>query len=162
MIQVFSSHVTLKTNNLLDPVSYSYGSIFGYWHFQHIYTRSTKDKNNPKKKTFTYSAEWRCFFPVSSWPQDIQQLVWKKPIGYTDMFKLILFFLDNGYSQHLIAEWIPTLQHWTTLQRGVKRARQIDCINNNLDSEANSWFYYDIHHASWLFFNAEFRNTNNL
>ena len=97
-IKVFSSHTTLKTNNLLDPVSYSYGSIFSYWHFQHIYTRSTKDKNNPKRKTFTYSAECRCFFPVSSWPQDIQQLVWKKPIGYTDKFKLILFFLDNGNS----------------------------------------------------------------
>ena len=51
LIKVFSSHVTLKTNNLLDPVSYIYGSIFGHWHFQHIYTRSTKDKNNPKRKT---------------------------------------------------------------------------------------------------------------
>ena len=94
LIKVFSSHVTLITNNLLDPVSYSYGSIFGYWHFQHIYTRSAKDKNKPKRKTFTYSAEWRWFFPVSSWPQ----LVWKKPIGYTHTFKLILFIQDNGYS----------------------------------------------------------------
>ena len=97
LIKILSSHVTLKTNNLLDPVSYSYGSIFGYWHFQHIYARSTKDKNNPKKEDI-YSAEWRCFFPLSTWPQSIQQLVWKKPIGDADTFKLILFCLDNGYS----------------------------------------------------------------
>ena len=94
------------------------------------------------------------FSPLSTWPQAIQQLVGKKPIGDTDTFKLLLFFLDNGYSWHLIAEWIPAIQHWTTLQRGVKGARQINCINNNLDSEANIWFYYDIHHATWLFFNA--------
>ena len=30
---------------------------------------------------------------------------------------------------------------------------------NNLDSKANIWFYYDVHHATWLFLNGEFRNA---
>ena len=102
------------------------------------------------------------FYPLSTWPQDIQQLFWKKPIGDTDTFKLMLFFLGNGCSKHLITEWILTSQHWTTLQKGTKRARQISFINDKLDSKANIWFYYDLHHATWLFLNGEFRNTNNL
>jgi len=55
----------------------------------------------------------------------------------TDTFKLILFFLGNGWSQHLITEWILTSQHWTTLQKGIKRARQINFIYSNLDSKAS-------------------------
>ena len=51
-IKVFSSHGTSTINNLLDPVPYGYGSIFCYWHFQHISLRSTKDKINPKNKYF--------------------------------------------------------------------------------------------------------------
>ena len=140
----FSNHfqkffLTYKFYNqkfLLNPVPYGYGPIFCYWNFQHIYTGSTKAKVNPKKKEFTYSVKWRCFLPI--------------------------ILLGNGCSKHLITEWILTSQHWTTLQKGIKRARQIDFINNNLDSKANIWFYYDVHHAIWLFLNGEFRNTNNL
>ena len=28
--------------------------------------------------------------------------------------------------------------------------------------KSNIWFYYDIHHATSLFFKGEFRNTDNL
>ena len=74
------------------------------------------------------------FHPLSTWPQDIQQLFWKKPIGDTDTFKLMLFFLCNGCLQHLITQWILTSQYWTTIQKEIKRARQINFINSNLDS----------------------------
>ena len=33
---------------------------------------------------------------------------------------------------------------------------------NNLNSKANIWFNYDVHRATWLFLNGEFRNTKNL
>ena len=68
---------------------------------------------------------------------------------------LMLFFLGNGCSKHLITEWILTSQHWTTLQK-VSREQY------NLDSKAKIWFYYDVHRGTWLFLNGEFRNTNNL
>ena len=64
-------------------------------------------------------------------------------------FKLMLFFLGNGCSPQLITEWILTSQHWATLKKGEKRARQINFITNNLNSKSNIWFYYD--HATWLF-----------
>jgi len=101
------------------------------------------------------------FYPSSTWPQ-VTVLFWKKPIGDTDTFRPMLFFLGNGCSLQLITEWILTSQHWTTIQKGVKIARQINFINSNLDSKVHIWFYYDIHHATWLFFNGEFRNINNL
>ena len=101
------------------------------------------------------------FYPLSTWPQDIQQLFWKKPIGDTDTFKL--FFLDNGCSKHLITEWILTSQHWTRLPTKRNQESKTNELNyNNLDSKASIWFYCDVHHANWLFLNGEFRNTNNL
>jgi len=99
------------------------------------------------------------FYPLSIWPQDIQQLFWKKPIGDADTFKLMLFFLGNGCSPHIIEEWILTSQHWATLQKADKRARQIQFIVNNMDSKAHVWFYFDIHHSTWLFLNGQHRNT---
>jgi len=131
-----------------------------------IFNTSTRDLPRTiliqKRRNVLTLLNGDAFYPLSSWPQDIQQLVWKKPIGDTDTFKLLLFFLGNGCSLHLITEWILTSQHWTTIQKGVRRARQINFINSNLDSKAHIWFYYDIHHATWLFFNGEFRNVNNL
>ena len=36
------------------------------------------------------------FYSIQTWPPDIQQLFWKKPIGDNDTFKLLLFFIGNG------------------------------------------------------------------
>ena len=122
---------------LLNPVPHDYGPIFN---------TSIWDLPRPrliqKRRNLLTLLNGDAFYPLSTWPQDIQQLFWKKPIGDTDTFKLMLFFLGNGCSKHLITEWILTSQHWTTLQKGIKRARQINFINNNLDSKANIWSYY--------------------
>ena len=32
------------------------------------------------------------FYPIRTWPRDIEQLFWKKPTGDEDTFKLLLFF----------------------------------------------------------------------
>jgi len=40
-----------------------------------------------------------------------------------------LHLLGDGCSRRLMAEWILTPQHWTKLQKGIKRARQINFIN---------------------------------
>ena len=131
-----------------------------------IFNTSIRDLPRPrliqKRRNLLTLLNGDAFYPLSTWPQDIQQLFGKKPIGDTDTFKLMLFFLGNACSKHLVTAWILTSQHWTTLQKGIKRARQIDFINNNLDSKANTWFYCDVLLSTWLFLNGEFRNTNNL
>ena len=105
-----------------------------------IFNTSIRDLSRPrliqKRRNLLTLLNGDAFYPLSTWPQDIQQLFGKKPIGDTDTFKLTLFFLGNACSKHLITDWILTSQHWTTLQKGIKGARQIDFINNNLDSKA--------------------------
>ena len=101
------------------------------------------------------------FYPVSVWPKDIKLLFWKKPIGDTDTFKLLLFFLGNGCSPDVISQWILTSQHWADHKNADKPARQISFIRNNLTSKGHIWFYYDIHHSEWLFLNGEKRLLNN-
>ena len=44
------------------------------------------------------------FYPVSSWLHGVQLLFWRKPIGDTGTFKLMLFYLGNGCSPQLITE----------------------------------------------------------
>ena len=101
-----------------------------------IFNTSIRDLPRPrliqKRRNLLTLLNGDAFYPLSTWPQDIQQLFWKKPIGDTDTFKLMLFFLGNGCSKHLITEWILTSQHWTTLQKGIKRARQINFIINKI------------------------------
>ena len=100
------------------------------------------------------------FYPIRMWPINIQRLFWKKPTGDNDTFKLILFFIGNGCSPDVITKWILTSQHWATHEKGVKRARQLEFLKQNLDSKRNIWFYYDLHHSKWLYLNGEEREAN--
>lgn len=100
------------------------------------------------------------FYPIRTWPINIQRLFWKKPTGDNDTFKLILFFIGNGCSPDVITKWILTSQHWATHEKGVKRARQLEFLKQNLDSKRNIWFYYDLHHSKWLYLNGEEREAN--
>ena len=102
------------------------------------------------------------FYPISCWPREIQSMFWKKPNGDIETFKLILFFVENGCSPHLISEWILSSQLWNNFQKGDKRSRQIDFILKNLSDKSSHWFYFDIHQNIWFHLNGEKRNTNNI
>ena len=54
---------------LLKPVPSGYGPISPRWHFQHLWRNLLSLLNRV------------AFYPLSTWPQDIQQLVWKNSIG---------------------------------------------------------------------------------
>ena len=126
----------------LKPVLSGYGPIsLRYWHFQYIGIRNLpRSRLIDKRGNLLTLLNGDAFYPLSTWPEDIQRLFWKKPIGDTDTFKLMLFFQGNGCSKHLITEWILSSQHWLTQQKGIKRARQINFINSNLNPKANIWF----------------------
>ena len=67
-----------------------------------IFNTSIRDLPRPrlieKRRNLLTLLNGDAFYPLSTWPQDIQQLFWKKPIGDTDTFKLMMFFLGNGCS----------------------------------------------------------------
>ena len=84
------------------------------------------------------------FFPEKSWPKDIRLIFWKKPMGDKETFKL-LFFHGNGCNPEIISRWILLAQSWASSQATAeKRARQIQFVNDNVDSKRHQWFYYDL------------------
>ena len=101
------------------------------------------------------------FYPISCWPREIQSMFWKKPIGDVETFKLVLFFVGNGCSPHLISEWILSSQLWNNFTKADKRSRQIDFILKNFSTKSTAWFYFDLHHNIWLHLNGEERKTTN-
>jgi hypothetical protein len=72
---------------------------------------------------------------------------WNKCLSNNDCFELFLFFIGNGGSPHVIAEWILTSQVWAEHSKMEKRARQLDFIFTNKEAKANIWFYFDIYHS---------------
>lgn len=101
------------------------------------------------------------FYPLKWWQNDMRLAFWRKPIGDTDTFKLLLFFLGNGCSPVLFKDWIMLSQFWATPATAEKRARQIDFVLNNADTKAQSWFYYDLDHQKLLYLNGLPRKTDN-
>ena len=92
------------------------------------------------------------FFSLKLWPKEIQAVFWKKPMGDTETFKLALFFIGNGCAPILFTEWILLAQYWAeSAQKTETRARQIDFVVNNADSQNSKWFYFDynmLHHLN--------------
>ena len=54
----------------------------------------------------TESLDGLAFFPINSWPRDIQNLFLKCEIGDTDTFKFILFACGNYMSPHLLLNFL--------------------------------------------------------
>ena len=50
--------------------------------YRHIYRGSTRPRLIQKRRNLLTLLNGDAFYPLSTWPQDIQQLFWKKPIGH--------------------------------------------------------------------------------
>ena len=120
--------------------------------FQH----TTKQQNITKRSSLLQYINGDIFYPINLWPMKLQSIFWNKPIGDKETFELFLFFIGNGGSPHVIAEWILTSQAWAD-NKMEKRARQLDFIFNNKDNKSNVWFYFDLYHKDWRFLNGNKR-----
>ena len=100
------------------------------------------------------------FFPIKSWPRDVQLIFWKKPMSDREAFKLVLFLIGNGCSPDLVSRWILVAQFWAASTKiAEKRARQVDFIIDNADKKGKSWFYYDIDYQRLLWMNGIAKKT---
>ena len=52
------------------------------------------------------------FYGLCCWPNEMQILFWRKPIGDEETFKLTLFLLGNGCSPYLACQWVLTSTFW--------------------------------------------------
>ena len=99
------------------------------------------------------------FFPLKTWPEELQRAFWRKPVGDKETFKMMLFALGNGCPPFLMSKWILTSQTWAP-GKAEKRARQIDFILNNEDGKRSQWFYFDLDQRKLLYLNGLPRQEN--
>ena len=69
-----------------------------------------------ERRQLTRVIDGDAFFPLKSWPKEMRLIFWRKPMGDTETFKLVLFLIGNGCEPTLIRRWIMLAQHWRTQQ----------------------------------------------
>lgn len=106
-----------------------------------------------ERRTLFKAINGDAFFPLKSWPLEMQFIFWKKPMGDRDAFKLLLFGFGNGCSPHLICPWVQLAQSWAP-DKAEKRARQIDFVVNNIENKRGVWFYFDVDYGRVLYLNG--------
>ena len=93
------------------------------------------------------------FFPEKSWPKE-------ETNRCKESFKLMLFLHGNGCNPEIISRWILLAQSWASSQATAeKRARQIQFVNDNVDSKRHQWFYYNLDYSKLLYLNGLPRQT---
>ena len=76
-------------------------------------------------------------------------------MGDKETFKLLLFFHGNGCNPEILLA-----QSWASSQATAeKRARQIQFVNDNVDSKRHQCFYYDLDYSKLLYLNGLQRQT---
>ena len=115
------------------------------------FLNSTKQANISRRTELFTSINGDLFYSLKQWPTKMKLKFWKKPISDNDSFELFLFFIGNGGSPHIIAEWILTSQTCAEYGKMEKRARQLDLIFNSKEAKTNIWFYFDMYHSDWRF-----------
>ena len=71
-------------------------------------------------------------------------------MGDKETFKLPLFFQGKGCNPEIISRLILLAQSWASSQATAqKRERQIQFVNNNVDSKRHQWFYYDLDYRNY-------------
>ena len=98
------------------------------------------------------------FYPLNVWPEWMKRLFWRKPLGDTMTFKLLCLMLGNGCSPFVICKWILTsLYGKEPMNRQKKRLTQMIWIVKSIPSHLGHWYYYDLFHQRYVYFDGEFK-----
>ena len=84
------------------------------------------------------------FFPLKVWPKAITRAFWSKPLSDMQSFSFFVFFIGNGGSPYIAAEWIVSSLFGRPATQIRKSLYQINWINRNIQRKKHSWFYFDI------------------
>ena len=72
------------------------------------------------------------FFPLKSWPKETWLICWKKPMAYTETFKLVLFLIGNGCEPSLIRRWTMLVRHWPESTTRQKRGQDKSILSSTM------------------------------
>ena len=116
----------------------------------------SRDEVVEERRQLTRLINGDAFFPLKSWPKETRLIFWeKKPMAYTETFKLVLFLIGNSCEPSLIRRWTMLARHWAeSTTKAEKRARQVDFVLNNADQNSHLRFYFDIDYNKLLYLNG--------
>ena len=84
------------------------------------------------------------FFPIHTWPLDLQLIHTNTPLSDRDTFKYVLFMFGNGCPPQLCLQHLCT-SYFYAPDKAKKRLQQIKWLCGNLSQKAHVWFYFDIY-----------------
>ena len=156
----------VRHESLMNGCIYHRLNCFNHFRSQR-HTQNGRSQNVPSRNTPSFKeggvrptkgiverSEWKRVFSLKLWHIEMQAVFWKKLMGDTETFKLVLFFIGNGCTPILFTECILLAQYWAE-KKAENRARQINFIVNNVDRQNSKWFYFDIDYNKLLHLNGE-------
>ena len=91
----------------------------------------TKEERTSTGKNLEHLLDGQSFYPISTWPPSIKEIIEHNPITDKDTFKLILFAYGNGISPNVFIEYLYTFI-LNTPSKTKKRTHQIHSYASTL------------------------------
>ena len=98
------------------------------------------------------------FFPLKVWPRDIVRNFWCKPMRDKQVFLLFIFFIGNGGSPMIIAEWIISSLFERPEKEIKRRLYQLSWINENRKKKEHIWYYFDLMQKRQMYLSGNEKN----
>ena len=115
-------------------------------------TKLTKKERASTRKDLEQLLDGHIFYPISTWSPSIKKILEHNTIINKNTFTVILFAYGNGVSPNIFIEYLYSFI-LNTSAKTKKRTQQIYWIITNVNTHQHKWYYFDIHHRSFLFLN---------
>ena len=126
-----------------------------------IYRFSRQEIVNERKELF-HAINGDVFYSLNAWPEWMKSVFWRKPLGDKMTFKLLCQMLGNGCSPLIICKWILTsLYGKEPMNRQKKRLTQMLWMIKNIPKNLHHWYYYDLFHQRFVYFDGDFKIFTN-
>ena len=125
---------------------------------QHLKTllklnKLTKEEPIFTRKDLKHLLDGYIFYPISTWPSSIKEILEHDTITDKNTFKLILFANGNGISPNVFIKcFYSFIVNKPSKIR--KPTHQIHWIVININTHQRRWYYFDMHHRSFLLFSG--------
>ena len=129
---------------------------------QHLNTllkpaKLTKEDRISARKDPEHLVARYIFYPIPAWPSSIKKILEHNTITNKNTFQLILFAYGNEISPNVFIEYLYTFI-LNIPSKIKKRTHQIHWIVTNINTHQHKWYYFDMYHQSFLFFDALEKN----
>ena len=122
-------------------------------HLKTKLTKLTKEERTSTREDLAHLLDGYIFYPISTWPPSIKEIMEYNTITDRNTFKLLIFAYGNGTSSNVFIEYLYTFILNTT-SKIKKRTHQIHWIFTNINKHQHKWYYFEMYHRSLLSLNG--------